>query len=222
MINDILDSINTEPAAGEQVADQDPEAKKDAKAKSQKVGYLSIALACTVNQIQLLSSMPLIVSDKSSKNIYLMECCHGELDVSGDIGAVGRLSSDSQKLTLDMKGLLFQGGVYDIPSVLVVNMTGTEAKVEAVVDKFWDLRYVGDSMDTETILEGSMDSAAYYEDASNDDEDYLQDTKAGDEAEGLEFKTSEQMATKGRAIVKTGKKKSKSSKSKSKKDSSKR
>jgi hypothetical protein len=79
---------------------------------------------------QLLNRMPLLVSRASRSGTCLLQLEDTELDVSGDIGAIGRLKVENFDLTFDIKGSVYRGDIMPTTTLLLVGIGPTSAKVE--------------------------------------------------------------------------------------------
>lgn len=85
------------------------------------------------------ASLPFVFSSKiNSKNsTILVQLEDSNLDLSGDVGAVGRLHcKTNDTLMLDIKGHQYTGDIVPCASFMIVSMTPTEAKVDAVLNDF--------------------------------------------------------------------------------------
>ena len=91
-------------------------------------------------------SLPLVAASKLDDNTVLVQACTASLDLSGDIGAVGRVKVDSTGLSLDLKGSLFKCGIVDTNCLCAVTVLDEEARVTAQFDQVVNL-----SLDTETF-----------------------------------------------------------------------
>lgn len=81
------------------------------------------------------SSMPLVAAAKLDENLILTQAGSSGLDLSGDVGAVGRVKVDESGVSLDMKGALYTCDVVDTNTVCVVAVGEDEARVTAVFDQ---------------------------------------------------------------------------------------
>ncbi|RVW60951.1 DNA-binding protein BIN4 [Vitis vinifera] len=88
------------------------------------------------------SGLPLVLSEKVHRSKALVECEGESIDLSGDMGAVGRIvildtPSRNHEMFLDLKGQLGQ----------------SEAKVEAVMNDFIQLKPQSNVYEAETMVE---------------------------------------------------------------------
>lgn len=81
------------------------------------------------------STLPLLAAPKLDENLVLVQSQTEGFDLSGDVGAVGRIKIDDRGLQLDIKGLLYSCDVYDTNSICVVTLGDDEARVSAVIDE---------------------------------------------------------------------------------------
>jgi hypothetical protein len=72
----------------------------------------------------------------------LLECEGDALDLSGDMGAVGRFSvcqgqaKDDEELLLDLKGVIYKTTIVPSNTFFLVNVGQTEAKVGEHIDQY--------------------------------------------------------------------------------------
>ncbi|KAM0882064.1 hypothetical protein ACQ4PT_032538 [Festuca glaucescens] len=109
--------------------------------------------------------LPLILSDKVQRSKALVECDGDSIDLSGDIGAVGRIvisngPTGNQDLLLDLKGTA--------RTFCVVSMGQTEAKIEAIMNDFIQLEPHSNLFEAETMMEGTLDGFTFDSDGEGD------------------------------------------------------
>ncbi|CAL5060312.1 unnamed protein product [Urochloa decumbens] len=85
--------------------------------------------------------LPLMFPDKVQRSKALIECDGDSIDLSGDIGAVGRIvvsngPSGSQDLLLDLKGTIYKTTIVPSRTFCVVSVGQSEAKVCKLLNKF--------------------------------------------------------------------------------------
>nr|BAD13087.1 hypothetical protein [Oryza sativa Japonica Group] len=78
--------------------------------------------------------LPLIIPDKIQRSKALIECDGDSIDLSGDVGAVGRIiisnsPNGNQELLLDLKGTIYKSTIVPSRTFCVVSVGQTEAKV---------------------------------------------------------------------------------------------
>jgi len=81
------------------------------------------------------SSLPLTVAPKLSDGLALLQSLDGGLDLSGDVGAVGRVKLDDGNLYLDIKGVVYRANAHPSNTMCVVTVGDDEAKITAVLDE---------------------------------------------------------------------------------------
>lgn len=117
-----------------------------------------------------LSTLPLVFGDKVHRSKVLLECEGDALDVSGDVGAVGRLSVSANQdndFLLDLKGVIYKATILPSNTFFVVNIGQTEAKVEAIMNDFVQIQPSANVFDTETMIEGTLEGFGF-----DSDEDF--------------------------------------------------
>lgn len=107
------------------------------------------------------NSVNLILPPKigaTSANTFIMQATRPELDLTGDIGAVGvmDLNQKDKSFSVDMKGILFKAHVIPTSTFLLVSVSGNDAKIESVIEQGWHLEYLGNMMDSE-IMDGQLE-----------------------------------------------------------------
>lgn len=120
-----------------------------------------------------LSTLPLVFGDKVHRSKVLLECEGDALDVSGDIGVVGRLgvsSNHDNDFLLDLKGVIYKGTIVPSNTFFVVNIGQTEAKVEAIMNDFVQLQPSANIFETETMVEGTLEGFGF---DSDEDKDFI-------------------------------------------------
>eukprot|EP00126_Sphaerothecum_destruens_P006438 Sdes_comp19352_c1_seq1m10583 len=113
-----------------------------------------------VKSSEIKSSLPLLIACNKRPPTILFETKNPDLDMSGDIGSVGRFHCNMEapvdKITLDVKGYLYKGDICACNSFMVVNIGATEAKVETIIDSFFHVVNTGSALDTENVTEGVL------------------------------------------------------------------
>ncbi|KAL6629823.1 hypothetical protein ACP70R_029588 [Stipagrostis hirtigluma subsp. patula] len=162
--------------------------------------------------------LPLIFPDKVQRSKALIECDGDSIDLSGDIGAVGRIvvSNDptgNQDLLLDLKGHF-------------VSVGQSEAKIEAILNDFIQLEPQSNLFEAETMMEGTLDgftfdsdeegeklpeSHASQNDQNNEDEDQPK-AKTKRKADKPAAKGQKKAKVAGKATAKKGARKTQSAK----------
>lgn len=81
------------------------------------------------------SSLPLIAAPKLDQNLVLVQAQADAFDLSGDVGAVGRVTVNHTGVFLDVKGVLYSCSFHDINTVCVVAVGDDDARITAVLDE---------------------------------------------------------------------------------------
>lgn len=81
------------------------------------------------------TTLPLTVAPKLINSLVLVQGSDDGLDLSGDIGAVGRVKLEEGNLFLDIKGVVYRANSYDCNTLCMVNVGDEEAKIIAVMDE---------------------------------------------------------------------------------------
>ncbi|CAL5443515.1 unnamed protein product [Camellia sinensis] len=118
------------------------------------------------------SRLPLVLSEKASRSKALVECEGESIDLSGDVGAVGRVvisdnPSGNQEMFLDLKGTIYKTAI--VPS----SFGQSEAKIEAIMNDFIQLKPESNVYEAETMVEGTLDGFSF---DSDDDADKMPKT----------------------------------------------
>lgn len=134
--------------------------------------------------------LPLIFPDKVQRSKALIECDGDSIDLSGDIGAVGRIvvsnsPTGNQDLLLDLKGTVYKTTIVPSRTFCVVSVGQSEAKIESIMNDFIQLEPQSNLFEAETLMEGTLDgftfdsdeegeklhgSQAHQNDQNNDDD----------------------------------------------------
>ncbi|KAA0154314.1 hypothetical protein FNF27_06727 [Cafeteria roenbergensis] len=72
----------------------------------------------------------------------------GEVDLEGDVGAIGRLTTASDGVLLDLQGQRFAGAIVPCCTHLVLALGATEARVEAMASDAVLLQHVDSAFDS--------------------------------------------------------------------------
>ncbi|RLN08925.1 DNA-binding protein BIN4 isoform X1 [Panicum miliaceum] len=117
--------------------------------------------------------LPLIFPDKVQRSKALIECDGDSIDLSGDIGAVGRIvvsngPTGSQDLLLDLKGTIYKATIVPSRTFCVVSVGQSEAKIEAIMNDFIQLEPQSNLFEAETMMEGTLDGFTFDSDEEGD------------------------------------------------------
>ncbi|CAL5210370.1 unnamed protein product [Lathyrus oleraceus] len=112
------------------------------------------------------SMLPLMLSEKVHRTKALIECQGDSIDLSGDMGAVGRIIiSDSlsgdPEMGLDLKGTVYKTSIVPCRTFCVVSFGQSEAKIEAIMNDFVQLNPPSDVYEAETMVEGTLDGFSF-------------------------------------------------------------
>ncbi|CAH2044356.1 unnamed protein product [Thlaspi arvense] len=101
------------------------------------------------------SRLPLVLSEKVNRTKVLVECEGDSIDLSGDMGAVGRVvvSDTTEDVYLDLKGMLLQMSLTPKDLAFQVNVGQSEAKIEAIMNDFIQLTPQSNVYEAETMVE---------------------------------------------------------------------
>ncbi|GJR69976.1 DNA-binding protein BIN4 [Tanacetum coccineum] len=160
------------------------------------------------------STLPLLLPDKIQRTKALVECEGESIDLSGDLGVVGRVvisdsPSGDQDMFLDLKGTIYKTTIIPSRTFCVVSFGQSEAKIEAIMNDFIQLKPQSNVYEAETMVEGTLEGFSF----ESEDEADKQTIRQADENEGGEpqtngkgrrkaEKTSDASKKKGKAAVK--------------------
>ncbi|XP_021762523.1 DNA-binding protein BIN4-like [Chenopodium quinoa] len=144
------------------------------------------------------STLPLILPDKVHRSKALVECEGESIDLSGDMGAVGRViisetPSKESEMFLDLKGTIYKTVIVPSRTFCVVSIGQSEAKIEAIMNDFIQLKPQSNVYDAETMVEGTLEGFNF--DSDDETDKMIKDVK-GDQNEGEEKPNKK---TKGKA-----------------------
>ncbi|KAE9587285.1 putative DNA-binding protein BIN4 [Lupinus albus] len=112
------------------------------------------------------SRLPLMLSEKVHRTKALIECEGDSIDLSGDMGAVGRIvvsdsPSGDQEMYIDLKGTIYKTSIVPCRTFCVVSFGQSEAKIEAVMNDFIQLKPQSNVYEAETMVEGTWDGLSF-------------------------------------------------------------
>ncbi|XP_010525542.1 PREDICTED: DNA-binding protein BIN4 isoform X2 [Tarenaya hassleriana] len=109
------------------------------------------------------SRLPLVLSEKVNRNKALVECEGDSIDLSGDMGAVGRIvvSDTNQEVFLDLKGTIYKTSIVPSRTFCVVSVGQSEAKIEAIMNDFIQLKPQSNVYEAETMVEGTLEGFSF-------------------------------------------------------------
>lgn len=112
------------------------------------------------------SRLPLLLSEKVHRSKALVECEGDSIDLSGDVGAVGRLIisdsvSGNHEMFLDLKGTIYKTTIVPSRTFCIVSFGQSEAKIEAIMNDFIQLNPQSNVYEAETMVEGTLDGFSF-------------------------------------------------------------
>ncbi|CAN8065250.1 unnamed protein product [Agarophyton chilense] len=81
------------------------------------------------------NSLPLMMAPKINDSLLLLQSSDESLDLSGDIGAVGRVKVAQDGIFFDIKGVVYRVSSHATNTACVVQMGEDEARVTSVMDE---------------------------------------------------------------------------------------
>ncbi|KAJ0102597.1 hypothetical protein Patl1_05531 [Pistacia atlantica] len=140
------------------------------------------------------STLPLILPEKVQRMKALVECEGESIDLSGDMGAVGRIivpdaQNGNHDMFLDLKGTIYGTTIVPSRTFCIVSFGQSEAKIEAIMNDFIQLKPQGNVYGSETMVEGTLDDFSF-----DSDDEAVKKTKATsqkiDQNDGVEDETN--------------------------------
>nr|KJB24061.1 hypothetical protein B456_004G126300 [Gossypium raimondii] len=112
------------------------------------------------------SRLPLVLSEKVHRSKALVECEGDSIDLSGDMGAVGRIvvsgsASENHEMFLDLKGTIYKTTIVPCRTFCIVSFGQTEAKIEAIMNDFIQLKPQSNVYEAETMVEGTLEGFSF-------------------------------------------------------------
>ncbi|KAF8054792.1 hypothetical protein N665_1313s0003 [Sinapis alba] len=109
------------------------------------------------------SRLPLVLSEKVNRTKVLVECEGDSIDLSGDMGAVGRVvvSDTTEDVYLDLKGTIYKSTIVPSRTFCIVNVGQSEAKIEAIMNDFIQLTPQSNVYEAETMMEGTLEGFTF-------------------------------------------------------------
>lgn len=138
----------------------------DVEVKEEEAGDVEVkeeeALEKKVDSHVSSARLPLMLSEKVQRSKALVECEGDSIDLGGDVGAVGRIMvsdtpSGDQEMYLDMKGTIYKTTIVPSRTFCVVSFGPSEAKIEAIMNDFIQLKPQSNVFEAETMVEGTLD-----------------------------------------------------------------
>ncbi|XP_062147456.1 DNA-binding protein BIN4 [Alnus glutinosa] len=112
------------------------------------------------------SRLPLVLSEKVHRSKALVECEGDSIDLSGDMGAVGRVvisdaPSGNHDMYLDLKGTIYKTTIVPSRTFCIVSFGQSEAKIEAIMNDFIQLKPQSNVYEAETMVEGTLEGFSF-------------------------------------------------------------
>mmetsp|Transcript_13072 Transcript_13072/g.40261 ORF Transcript_13072/g.40261 Transcript_13072/m.40261 type:complete len:308 (+) Transcript_13072:162-1085(+) len=126
--------------------------------------------------------LPLVCAPKLDDSIVIAEASDLSFDLSGDVGAVGRIKIADQALSLDLKGIFYDTRRVASNSLCVVAVGDTEARITSATDEYLVLTESREVFGGERVLAGTIDFGG------NEDDDDGPSGAAGEKVEGAGVK----------------------------------
>lgn len=154
------------------------------------------------------STLPLVMSEKLQRTKALVECEGESVDLSGDMGAVGRIlvpgtAEGNHEMFLDLKGTIYKTTLVPSRTFCIVSFGHSEAKIEAIMNDFIQLKPQSNVYEAETMVEGTLDGFLF---DSEDESDKLAKAMPHqiDQNDGIEEQTNEKTKVKSGPAGKRG------------------
>lgn len=112
------------------------------------------------------STVPLMLPEKVQRSKALVECDGDSIDLSGDVGSVGRIvisddPSKNREMLLDLKGTIYKTTIVPSRTFCVVSFGQSEAKIEAIMNDYIQLKPQSNVYEAETMVEGTLDGFSF-------------------------------------------------------------
>ncbi len=108
------------------------------------------------------NELPFVAAQRLDDSLTLLQAEGDKLDLSGDVGAVGRVKVEGEDVVLDIKGTLYRTTTYVTNSMCVVAVGDDDAKVTALMNHAVVLRAEGNLFAAD---DGALDGHVYDDDA---------------------------------------------------------
>ncbi|XP_057800661.1 DNA-binding protein BIN4 [Salvia miltiorrhiza] len=156
------------------------------------------------------SRVPLLLSEKVQRSKALVECEGDSIDLSGDMGSVGRVviaddSSKKHEMFLDIKGTIYKTTIVPSRTFCVVSFGQSEAKIEAIMNDYIQLKPQSNIYESETMVEGTLDGFSFDSDEEADKTIVEADQQEAAEEQPADGKTKKKPGKKPGLAKKKGK-----------------
>ncbi|XP_070027187.1 DNA-binding protein BIN4 isoform X2 [Nicotiana sylvestris] len=157
------------------------------------------------------SRLPLVLPEKVQRTKALVECEGDSIDLSGDMGAVGRIvisdgPSGKHEMLFDLKGTIYKTTILPSRTFCVVSFGQTEAKVEAIMNDFIQLKPQSNVYEAETMVEGTLDGFTF---DSDEEAENLRRPASQDQNENVDHQINGNVKAKAKKASGTEQKKGK-------------
>ncbi|CAN1251282.1 DNA-binding protein BIN4 [Linum perenne] len=135
------------------------------------------------------SSLSLVLAEKVQRSKALVECEGDSIDLSGDMGSVGRVivqdnPAGNSDVYFDLKGTIYKTSIVPSRTFCVVSFGQSEGKIEAIMNDFIKLTPQSNVYEAETMVEGTLDGFSF--DSEDETEKVPKNTNQQNQNEGLE------------------------------------
>jgi hypothetical protein len=160
-----------------------------------------------------MSSLPLILpkQPKRNRSTMLVQIEDNNLELSGDIGAIGRLTTlPNEGIILDLKGHQYGGSIVPCGSFMVVGFQPKEARVETIISDFVQVEHLANMIDslTGSLTSGTIDPVLLeFQDVDGDETAALAKKYGNDEGDEDEENRMDESERKGSKKKPSGKRK---------------
>lgn len=103
------------------------------------------------------NSLPLVAASKLEDSLVLLQGVGEELDLSGDVGAVGRVKITNGALYVDMKGGVFRTHTYASNTIAVVSIADDEARITTVLEEAVTLQCERNLFESDQLIKGHLE-----------------------------------------------------------------
>ncbi|KAL3837995.1 hypothetical protein ACJIZ3_022586 [Penstemon smallii] len=158
------------------------------------------------------SRVPLMLSEKVQRTKALVECEGDSIDLSGDMGSVGRIvisddHSNNHDMLLDLKGTIYKTTIVPSRTFCVVSFGQSEAKIEAIMNDYIQLKSQSNVYEAETMVEGTLEGFSF--DSEDEPDNLPKPTAQTDQQEAAEEQPVGKTKRKAAKTVGSGKNKGK-------------
>lgn len=128
----VINLVSQEPNPKEHEATEDPAEPSKDNTQSRQPPPVSKRPRASVKPK---SRLPLVVNPKLDDSLVLLQSVDGDLDLSGDVGAVGRVKLQEGSMFLDIKGVVYRTHINPCNTMCVVSVGEDDARITSVLDE---------------------------------------------------------------------------------------